>query len=91
MSTGRTYRIEFKPSALKAFAALPKPIREKVAEKIDALAINPRPPKVEPMAGMESGYRVRSGDYRIVYQVQDDVLMVVVVKVGHRKDVYRNL
>jgi len=91
MSTGGRYRIEFGRSVAKQIANLPTSIRLRVSNKIDALAIDPRPPKVEAMAGMENGYRVRSGNYRIVYQVRDAALIVLVVKVGHRRDVYRGL
>ena len=53
------------------------------------LAANPRPPGVEKLAGPDDFYRIRVGDYRIIYQIQDDVLMILVVKIGHRREVYR--
>jgi len=56
---------------------------------MDALAINPRPKGVKKLTGLDSLYRIRTGDYRIVYQVRDDRLIVLVVRIGHRKDVYR--
>jgi mRNA interferase RelE/StbE len=83
------YRVEVKASAVKEIAALPKRDQRRVVSAIDALADDPRPHGVRKLAGSENVYRVRVGDYRIVYQVFDDVLIVHVVRVGHRRDVYR--
>lgn len=91
MSPGRAYRVQIEPSALDALKALPKKDRERVRKKINALAALPRSRKAEKLEGVEELYRVRSGDYRVVYQIRDDVLLVVVVRVGNRRDVYRNL
>ena len=85
------YRVELKPSAAKALARLPRRDQRRVARKIDALAENPRPNAARKLSGADALYRVRAGDYRILYQVQDDVLLVLVVRIGHRRDVYRNL
>ena len=85
------YRVELKPSAAKALARLPRRDQRRVARKIDALAEDPRPKAARKLSGAEALYRVRAGDYRILYQVQDDVLLVLVVRIGHRRDVYRNL
>ena len=82
------YRIEIKRSAVKEIKKLSSPDLKKVLAKIESLAENPRPPDSAKLTGDEK-YRVRCGDYRILYLVQDDVLIVMVVKVGHRKDVYR--
>ncbi len=83
------YRVEIKASAVKEIAALPKRAQRRVVSAIDALADDPRPDGVRKLAGSEDVYRVRVGDYRIVYQIFDDVLIVHVVRVGHRRDVYR--
>ena len=56
---------------------------------MDALAANPRPRGVKKLTGLDDLYRIRVADYRIVYQIQDDRLIVLVVRIGHRKDVYR--
>ena len=56
---------------------------------MDALAANPRPKGVKKLSGPDDLYRIRVGDYRIVYQIHDDRLIVLVVRIGHRKDVYR--
>ncbi len=85
------YSIEILPSAAKQIAKLPKDVRRRVARRIDALAVNPRPHGVRQLHDVESLYRVRIGDYRIIYRIKDDRLIVVVVRVGHRRDVYRSL
>jgi mRNA interferase RelE/StbE len=83
------YRINIKPSAVREIETIPqKKIRQRVVKRIEALAGNPRPPGCEKLTGHDR-YRVRQGSYRIVYSVEDDALVVFVVKVGHRSDVYR--
>lgn len=82
------YKIEIKRSAQKEIAALPKPYLKTVTNAILALAKNPRPAGAVKMSGIDA-YRIRVGTYRVVYSIHDDVLTVVVVTVGHRKEVYR--
>ena len=83
------YRIEIKRSAAKEIRAIGrKKERQRVVARIGALASDPRPPGCTKLSGREA-YRVRQGSYRIVYTVADDVLLVEVVKVGNRRDVYR--
>ncbi len=84
------YSIEIKKSATREIEALPLPARRRIVERIGRLAENPRPRGCEKLAGGER-YRVRQGDYRIVYSVEDALLVVWVVKVGNRRDVYRGL
>lgn len=88
-----SYRIEFAGSAEKELAKLTQKIQPKQArqikETIDDLKKDPRPPGVETIEGEENLWRVRQGDYRIVYSIEEDVLVVYIVKVGHRKDVYK--
>jgi len=86
-----TYRVEVKPSAADALAKIPEPHRRRIVRKIDQLANNPRPRGVILLEGPSSLYRIRVGDYRIVYQIQDRALVVLVVRIGHRGDVYRHL
>ena len=70
--------------------SLPRDIRERIREKIDSLAENPRPHGVKALQGSQKGHlRLRVGEYRIVYRVEDDRLLVLVVAVGHRREVYR--
>ena len=83
------YRVEVKRSAQKEIAALPKPVQRRIVSAIEGLAKEPRPANVRKLTGSEDAYRLRVGDYRVIYQVADDVLAVLVVRVGHRKDVYR--
>lgn len=79
-----------KPSAAAALRKIPRLDRDRILRKIASLEVEPRPPGVEKLGGSEAGfYRVRVGDYRIVYDIQDKVLLVLVVKVGNRKEVYR--
>ena len=85
------YRIEVRPSALRELKSLPKDDRERIDDCIRALATDPRPHGVETLSGPDRLLRVRVGVYRIIYQVHDNVLLVVIVRVRHRKDVYRRL
>jgi mRNA interferase RelE/StbE len=86
-----TYRIEVKPQAEKALAKIPNPYRRRIARAIDGLARAPRPTGSAKLAGSEDAYRIRVGDYRIVYQIVDKVLIVYIIRVAHRKDIYRGL
>jgi len=84
------YEIRFKPSAAKELARLPREVQRRVAPAIDALAANARPPGAEKLAG-EDAWRIRVGDYRIVYAIEDRVLVILVLHIGNRRDVYRRL
>ncbi|OGS00006.1 MAG: hypothetical protein A2V88_11335 [Elusimicrobia bacterium RBG_16_66_12] len=84
-----SYQVEFTPSAARAFKKLPGPIQSRIAPKIDTLAINPRPHGVEKMVGNENRYRVRVGEYRVVYVISDGPRLVTVAVIGHRREVYR--
>jgi mRNA interferase RelE/StbE len=83
------YRVEIARRAVKALTALPRKEQQRIRAAIDLLADNPRPPGCVALAGETRAYRVRVGDYRIIYEVFDDRLVVHVVRVGHRPDVYR--
>lgn len=84
------YRLRIKASAAKEIEALPsKQDRQRIVSQIQALAENPRPVGSEKLAGQDHRYRIRQGRYRIVCEIQDRDLLVLVVKVGHRKEVYR--
>jgi mRNA interferase RelE/StbE len=85
------YSVEILPSAAADLAALPLPIRRRLSRRIDALARNPRPPGAKLLHGGERLYRIRAGDYRILYRVEDRRLIVLVVKLGHRREIYRRL
>jgi mRNA interferase RelE/StbE len=81
------YRIEVRPAAARALRKLDPQIRPRIQCAIALLAQDPRPPASRALRG-RPGYRVRVGDYRIIYTVADEVLLVVVVALGHRRDVY---
>jgi len=83
------YRIEIKPSAAKELAKLPRPQQQLIRRKIDALANDPHPRGCVKVQGEENAYRLRSGVYRIVYEVHDDVLVVFIIRIRHRREVYR--
>jgi mRNA interferase RelE/StbE len=83
------YKVQIGNKALKQLEALPVKIANKIASTIDALAINPRPQGIKKMQGFENYYRIRVSDYRIIYQIKDNVLTVVIIKIGHRKDIYK--
>ena len=83
-----SYRLLVKPSAGKEIEALPKQDRRRIVAKITSLSRDPRPPGCEKLSGHDQ-YRLRQGNYRILYEIQDLDLVVVVAKVGRRRDVYR--
>jgi mRNA interferase RelE/StbE len=86
------YRVLIKPSARKELLAIPtKKDRQRLVRRIELLGEDPRPAGCEKLAGGGDLYRVRQGQYRIVYEIQDAELVVLVVKLGHRRDVYRAL
>ena len=82
------YKILFRKPVQKDFNPIPKKDLKKILDRIKALADDPRPPGCEKLTG-ECRYRLRQGRYRILYSIRDDELTVWVVKVGHRKDIYR--
>jgi mRNA interferase RelE/StbE len=84
------YEIGFDPGARREFARLPEAARKAVRNALDCLSDDPRPHGVKKMADLDA-YRIRVGVYRVVYAIEDDRLVVLVVQVGHRKDVYRAL
>lgn len=86
-----TYTIALRSAVEKQIAALDKPIRRRVAASIDALATDPRPAGAVALQGLPGVLRVRVGDYRIVYTVNDGELIVLIVDVGHRREIYRGL
>ena len=86
---GKRFAVRFSGSAARSLKKLPLPIRVRISRAIDALAENPLPPGARKLKGDESSYRIRVGDYRVVYDVLQDVLVILVLRVGHRKDIYR--
>jgi mRNA interferase RelE/StbE len=86
-----SYKIELKPSAIRTLGKIPKSDQRVIRLHIDSLANTPFPPNVKKLEGEENIYRIRVGDYRIVYQVHKKVLLILVLAIGHRKEVYRGL
>jgi len=82
------YKLLFKKSVCKDLRNIPKADVQRILKRIDALQIEPRPAQAE-MLTNDTKYRIRQGNYRILYEIEDDVLTVCVVKIGHRKNVYR--
>jgi mRNA interferase RelE/StbE len=85
-----SYQIEITREALRALSKLDKPIRRRVQSAIDALEADPRPHGTIALQGLRGAYRIRIGDYRVIYTINDDQLVVVVVDLGHRSEVYRH-
>jgi mRNA interferase RelE/StbE len=83
-----TYGIEVAPSAARQLRKLDAPARRRIQAAIELLAEDPRPPRARMLVGGAGEWRVRTGDYRIVYEIHDGRLLVLVVAVGHRREVY---
>ncbi len=86
----RRYRIELKPPAAKSLARLPVDLQKRIVRALETLAGNPRPPGVVKMVGDDNLWRLRVGDFRIVSEIHDDVLLVLVLRIGHRREVSRD-
>lgn len=85
-----SYSLRIKRTAARDIEAIAgKADRQRIVRRISALADDPRPPGCEKLAGHEGRYRIRQGNYRILYSIEDAELLIWVVKVGHRRDVYR--
>jgi mRNA interferase RelE/StbE len=84
------YKLEFKASVAKDLRQIPKADVGRILQRLEDLQEDPRPPGSEKLSGRDR-YRIRQGIYRIVYEVVDDHLIVTVVRVGHRRDIYRRL
>jgi mRNA interferase RelE/StbE len=81
------YKIELRPAAARALRKLDPQVARRVQAAIALLAEDPRPPASRPLRGRPA-WRVRVGDYRVIYTIEDDVLLIVVVTLGHRRDIY---
>lgn len=84
-----TYRIEVAPGAIRQLRKLEPSARRRVQAAIELLAEQPRPSGAKKLVGGDGEWRVRTGDYRVVYEVRDDVLLVLVVAIGDRRDIYQ--
>ena len=88
-SVMESYKLVIKKSVAKDLRPIPKHDLSRILKRIEALARDPRPEGSEKLSGLER-YRVRQGSYRILYEIRDRELLIVVVKIGHRREVYRN-
>jgi len=86
-----TYTVEFTRAAAKGYRSLPAKDKERVSQAVSGLAVDPWSARARPLSGHSKLLRIRVGNYRIVYQVEEENLIVLIVIVGHRKDVYRKL
>ena len=84
-----TYKIEWKHSAIKELEKLPRPMISKIVSAVDNLSSNPYPQGVRKLVGTEDTYRIRIEDYRVLYNLVEKKLVIEIVRVRHRKDVYR--
>jgi len=82
------FELRFKQSVAKDLRPVPKKEVARILKRIEALKVNTRPPGVEKLSGQEL-YRIRQGVYRILYEIKSEELIIIVVKIGHRRDVYR--
>ncbi|OUL35144.1 hypothetical protein BV372_12245 [Nostoc sp. T09] len=85
------YKIEFSPKAERAFSKLSELVREKITLKIDNLTFDPRPPGVKKLKGGKNQYRIRVENYRILYTIEDSILLILIVDLGDRKEIYKNM
>ncbi|NEQ95919.1 MAG: type II toxin-antitoxin system RelE/ParE family toxin [Cyanothece sp. SIO2G6] len=83
------YRIELLKTAKKELAKLSQQIQRRIAAKIDSLLIEPYPPNCKKLINGNGRFRIRVGDYRIIYRVEDEQLVILVIQIGHRRDVYK--
>jgi len=83
------YAVEFSPSASREFRKLAREIQRRLRPRIDSLADDPRPPGSKKLKGGDELWRIRVSDYRVVYEVKDKILVILVVRVAHRREVYR--
>ncbi len=84
------YKIELLKSAKKELSKLPRDVQERIRDKIDTLKTNPYPSDVKKLKNGDGRLRIRIGNYRVIYKVEKNILVVLVIKIGHRRQIYRN-
>ena len=84
----KRYTIRVRPGVRRALKKIPREELSRITKRIDSLRDDPRPPGVKKLIGTDDLYRIRVGDYRVIYMVKDDILLVLVVRVAHRKEAY---
>jgi mRNA interferase RelE/StbE len=83
------YTIQFKPSAFRQLEKLPRDVQKRIVARIEMLSDDPFPPGCKKLLGLADTWRIRAGDYRVLYQVHRGVLLILVLGIGHRREVYR--
>lgn len=83
------YRVEIKPNAQRQIKKLSSVIQNQIIQKLEELKLNPRPSGIKKLVGEENLYCFRVNNYRILYEIYDQTLLIIVVKIGHRRDIYR--
>lgn len=91
MSGPLPFTVEYDPKAFKELAKLDKPIARRILKTVDALSSDPRPSGARPLVGYPDLWRIRIGDYRVIYTIKDAELVVLALRVAHRSSVYRSL
>ncbi len=84
-----TYRVTVAPAAVRQLRKLDPPVRRRIQAVLELLSVNPRPPSATQLVGGTGEWRVRTGDYRVVYEIADAELLVLVLRAGHRREIYR--
>lgn len=84
-----TYRVEISPAAARDLKKLDRQAQRRVQAAIEILAETPRPPSARQLVDSGGAWRVRTGDYRVIYEIHDDRILVLVLRAGHRREVYR--
>lgn len=83
-----TYRVTLSPMAARQLRKLDAQVRRRIQAVLDLLAEQPRPPSATRLVGGAGEWRVRTGDYRVVYEIEDDRLLILVLRIGHRREIY---
>jgi mRNA interferase RelE/StbE len=84
------FRIEFRPGAVKSLKRLHPAAQTRILQAAALLQLNPIPPKAKRLIGEQDLWRIRVGEYRVIYEIQNDVLVVLVVAIGHRREIYKS-
>ena len=85
------YSVEFKKSAAKTLRKLTQSVQKRIIDKVSEIENSLPPPVETKLKGNNPFHRIRVGDYRIIYEIQNDILVILVIKIGHRKDIYKHL
>jgi mRNA interferase RelE/StbE len=89
--TARRYTLQFRPAAVRQLRKLPKDVQRRLRDATEALCQQPRPPGAVKLAGTDDLWRIRVGDFRVIYTIVDEALVVTVVRIANRREVYRGL